>query len=73
MDTWKLEDESRPVTVTTCNDRKVTHYGPMTVTTEVEAVVGTGLKVTIAQEMPNGEGIVTYAYRRAQSMFVFGT
>ena len=73
MATWKLEDESRPVTVTTCNGREVRHDGPMTAATEVESVFDTGLKVTITKEMPNDEGTVTYVYRRAQSVFVFGT
>ena len=73
MATWELGDESRPVTVTTCDDRQVTHYGPMTAAAEVEPVFDTGLKVTITLEMPNDSGTVTYVYRRAHSLTVFGT
>ena len=73
MATWELEDKSRPVTVTTDNGRQVTHYGPMTAEAEAEAVEGTGLKVTIAKKMLKSEGTITYVYRRAQRVTVFGT
>jgi hypothetical protein len=45
----------------------------MVAAADVEPVFDTGLKVTITKEMPNGEGTVTYVYRRAHSLTVFGT
>ena len=73
MAIYEIPDWSRPVTVTTCNGREVRHDGPMTAATEVESVFDTGLKVTITKEMPNDEGTVTYVYRRAQGVWIFGT